>query len=191
MNALFPPPLFALLFFCVFTWGQAVAQSKTDVPQHAYFKEVVNLQALGELSHKKQLPILLMFGAKSCEYCNLLIQEVLEPMALSGLYDGKVMLMRHVGVDEPSPIPSWTGALLKKSQWAYALDADLTPTVLFVNGRGEEVAPRIIGVPEIILYSGLIHQHLNMAYQNMGLEKHIPATPELLYLQTNNNSRTK
>jgi thioredoxin-related protein len=161
-----------------------VAQSKAQIPQHSQFKEASSLQALGELSQQKQLPILLMFGAESCEYCKLLVSEVLEPMALSGLYDGKVVIMRHVGIDEPALIPDWNGNPIKKSQWAYQLNADLTPTVLFMNASGKEVAPRIIGISEITLYTGLIHQRLNTAYQNMGLTKDIPATPELLYQQT-------
>ncbi len=183
MNTLFPPPLFALLIFSVLTWGQAVAQSNTHMPQHTYFKEAVNLQTLGTLSQQKQLPILLMFGAESCDYCKLLIQDVLEPMALGGIYEGNVVIMRHVGIDEQALIPDWNGNLIKKSQWAYQLNADLTPTVLFVDATGKEVAPRIIGISEITLYAGLIHQRLNTAYQTMGLNKQIPATPELLYLK--------
>ncbi len=160
-----------------------MAQSNTPPAQHSQFKEVNNLQALGALSTQKQLPILLMFGAESCEYCKLLVSDVLEPMALSGLYDGKVVIMRHVGIDEPEPIPDWNGKPIQKSKWAYQINADLTPTVLFVDATGKEIAPRIIGISEITLYTGLIHQRLNTAYQNMGLTKKIPATPELLYLQ--------
>ena len=160
-----------------------MAQSNAQIPKHNAFKEANSLQALGKLSQQKQLPILLMFGAESCEYCKLLITEVLEPMALGGLYDNKVVIMRHVGIDEPEPIPDWNGKPIQKSKWAYQINADLTPTVLFVNAAGKEIAPRIIGISEITLYMGLIHQRLNTAYQNMGLTKQIPATPELLYLQ--------
>jgi len=184
MNALFSPPLFLLVIFSVFSSHPAVAQSSVPASQKAQFKEVTNLQSLGKQSQQKQLPILLMFSAESCEYCKLLIEEVLNPMILSGLYDEKVVIMRHVGIDEPKPIPDWKGRAIKKSQWAYQLNADLTPTVLFVDASGNEVAPRIVGISEITLYSGLIHQRLNTAYQTMGLTKRIPATPELLDLQT-------
>jgi len=144
---------------------------------------VDNLQTLGHTAQQQNLPIMLMFGAQWCEYCELLVEEVLDPMMLSGLYEGKVVLMRHVGIDERAPIPDWNGTLIKKSKWAYQLNADLTPTVLFVDGSGREVAPRIIGISAITLYSQLIHQNLNTAYKNMGLNKQIPATPELLEKQ--------
>ncbi len=152
--------------------------------KHAHFKELQNLQTLGVQSQQQQLPIMVMFGAEWCEFCELLNEEIFEPMGLSGLYEGKVVLMRHVGVDEDEPIPGWNGQFINKSNWAYALDADLTPTVLFFDGEGKEVAPRIVGISEITLYAGIIHQNLNIAYQNMGLDKQIPVTPELLDIQT-------
>ncbi len=190
------PPLFFLVLLSLIvgmflTNHFAYAQSKTADARASHLKEVWDLQQIAALSKQKNLPIMFMFGAEYCEYCKLLIEEVLEPMALSGLYDEKVVIMRHVGIDDPKPIPDWNGNLIKKSQWAYQLNADLTPTVLFMDSTGKEVASRIIGVSEITLYAGLIHQNINTAYQNMGREQSIPATPELLYLQTNENARAK
>ncbi len=184
MNALFPPLLSLLIIFGLSGGHTVHAQSNLLTSSHAQFKEVANLKTLGERAAAQQQPILLMFSAQSCEYCNLLIEEVLNPMVVSGLYDEKIMLMRHVSIDDPTPILDWNGNLIKKSQWAYQLNSDLTPTVLFVDATGKEVAPRIVGISEITLYSGLVHQRLNTAYQTMGLAKRIPATPELLYLQT-------
>lgn len=144
------------------------------------FKELTNLQQLAEKSEQLKLPIMLMFGAEWCDFCEVLQESVIDPMILGGLYEEKVVLMRHVGVDEPDPIPSWDGSLIDKAKWAYELDADLTPTVLFFDANGHEVAPRIVGISEITLYTGLIHQSLNIAYKKMGLAKRIPVTPELL-----------
>ncbi len=163
------------------------------LPSHAGtngpFKELENLETLGQESDRLQLPIMLMFGAEWCEYCEQLNEYVFNPMVLGGLYEGKVVLMRHVGVDEDAPIPGWNGELIKKAKWAYQLNADLTPTVLFLDGAGKEVAPRIIGIPEITLYAGVIHQNLNIAYKNMGRDMQIPVTPELLELQSKQENK--
>jgi thiol-disulfide isomerase/thioredoxin len=167
------PILFLLLFLNIVS-PISSANSNTT------FKELKNLQALAEKSKQLNLPIMLMFGAEWCEYCELLNEQVLTPIAISGLYEEKVVLMRHVGVDEAKPIADWYGKPLIKEKWAYELDADLTPTVVFFDGFAREVAPRIVGISEISLYASLIHQNLNIAYKNMGLTKQIPATPELL-----------
>jgi len=157
--------------------------SNLNASSNSGFKELQNLQTLGSKANELQLPIMLMFGAEWCEYCELLTEFVFAPMMLGGLYEEKVVLMRHVGVDEDQPIPDWQGDEIKKAEWAYHLDADLTPTVLFLDGNGREVAPRIVGISEITQYAGVIHQNLNIAYKNMGLAKQIPVTPELLEIQ--------
>lgn len=156
---------------------------------HGDFKELANLETLAETSNQTGLPILLMFGATWCEYCEELIDQVFEPIVRGGNYDGKVVLLRHVGVDEQALIPGFDGKLLKKSEWAYQLNADLTPTVLFLDGSGKEVAPRIVGITNTHLYAGLIHERLNVAYQNMNNPFRIPITPDLYeqQLQQQNN----
>ncbi|CAN8139396.1 thioredoxin family protein [Thiomicrorhabdus sp. 6S2-11] len=145
--------------------------------------ELQNLQTLGAEAKTKQLPILLIFSAEWCEYCEVLKEHVLHPMSINGMYEGKVVFLRNVGIDEPEPIPDWHGNPIKKSKWAYQINADLTPTVVFFDGNGKEVADRIIGISEVGLFASLVHVRINQAYANMGLTKRIPATPELLEQQ--------
>ena len=169
--------VFALICFLMTANAQAKIESG--------FKELTNLQTLAVKSAHSQLPIMLMFGAEWCEYCQLLDERVFSPMALSDLYDERVVLMRHVGVDIDTPLPDWNGNLINKAKWAYELNADLTPTVIFLDDKGQEVANRIVGISDVNQYPGLIHERLNQAYKNMGLTKQIPVTPELLELQQN------
>lgn len=146
--------------------------------------ELTDLQKLAEQSEKKGLPIVLMFSAQWCEYCDVLKEHALNPMMKSGLYEGKLGLFRHVGIDEAEPLVLLNGERLKKSKWAYQLNADLTPTILFIDSRGQEVAERLVGISELTLFSALVHARLNEAYKNMGIDKVIPATPEQLEKQT-------
>lgn len=145
--------------------------------------ELQNLQTLGQKAQQNQLPIMFMFSADWCEYCDVLKEHVLNPMIINGMYEGKVVFMRNVGIDLDEPIPDWNGKPLDKGKWAYQIDADLTPTVVFFDGYGNEIAERIVGISEITLFAALVHTRINEAYQNMGLNKRIPATPELLELQ--------
>lgn len=145
--------------------------------------ELNDLQATSTVAGEKQLPIMLLFSAQWCEYCEVLKEHALNPMMKSGLYEGKLGLFRHVGIDEAEPLTLISGERMKKSKWAYQLNADLTPTILIIDSRGKEVAERIVGISEITLFSALLHARLNDAYKNMGLKKVIPATPELLEKQ--------
>ena len=146
--------------------------------------ELGDMQALGAQAKEKELPIMLMFSAKWCEYCEVLKEQVIYPMMINGMYEGKVMYLRNVGVDEPDPIRDFQGKRYKnKAAWAFHLSADLTPTFLFVDGNGKEIAERIVGIPEVTLFAALIHSRVNDAYQAMGIDKKIPATPEKLAAQ--------
>ncbi len=156
---------------------QASTNELTEMP------ELTDLHALAQQSNQKELPIILMFSAQWCEYCEVLKEHALNPMMKSGLYEDKLGLFRHVGIDEPEPLLLLNGKRMKKSKWAYQLNADLTPTILFIDGQGKEVAQRLVGVSELTLFSALVHARLNDAYKNMGLKKVIPATPELLEKQ--------
>lgn len=160
------------------SFTQASYAQKHVSSESASFQELQDLQLLAERAKQTGLPILLMFGAEWCEFCEQLVEEVFNPMTMRGYYDGRVVLMRHVGVDEQQPIRGLQGKLIKKSEWAYELNADLTPTVIFLDGDGREVAPRIVGISNIHMYAGVIHRNLNIAYRNMGLTFRIPATPE-------------
>lgn len=155
--------------------------------ENSHLKELKNLQQLAQESKQTGLPIMLMFGAEWCEYCHELIEQVFNPMAMGQSYDGKVVHMRHVGVDQEDLILGFNGVWLKKSKWAYQLDADLTPTVLFLDGDGREVAPRIVGITNTHLYAGVIHRNLNIAYKNMNNPYRIPVTPEAYELQLQAN----
>lgn len=177
--------MIALALTLFFTLQGAYAKN------HTGFSELSNLQMLAQKAERLQLPIMLVFGAQWCEYCEQLNEFVFNPMVLGKLYEERVLLMRHVGVDEPEPIYNWRGKLINKANWAYEINADLTPTVLFFDAKGQEVAPRIVGIPEVTLYMGLIHERLNTAYKNMGLNKQIPVTPELLEAKSLTNTDTE
>ncbi|QCU89214.1 thioredoxin family protein [Thiomicrorhabdus sediminis] len=157
---------------------------------HAGWKTALTeLDDIGKIAQKSaelKLPIMLVFSAEWCEFCEVLDEKVFTPMVKNRLYDEKVVLLRHVGVDLQDPITLWDGRTMKKSQWAYEIDADLTPTVLFVDAYGKEIAPRIVGIQTLDLYATVIHQNINTAYRNMGLDKQIPSTPRALELQKQN-----
>ena len=147
------------------------------------FSELQNMQSLAVQAKQLQRPIMLLFKADWCEYCELLHEAVLAPMALSGLYNDYV-IVRYVSVDDDKTIGDWQGKSVNKATLAYHLNADLTPTVVFLNHKGKEVAPRIVGIQEITLYTNVIHRNLNLAYASMGISTRIPVTVELLDKQS-------
>lgn len=141
-------------------------------------KELSNLYELAKKADKKNLPIMLTFVAEWCEFCHILGSEVLDPMALGKLYEGKYMYMRYVSIDDHEPIPGIDNKPINKDKWSDKYDAELTPTTIFIDSKGNQVGPAIVGIASIELYTMLIHKSLNIAYKKMNNPMSIPPFPE-------------
>ncbi len=161
----------------LFLVGCDKAANASGYAENSKLKELTNLQALAAEARERNLPIMLTVGAEWCEFCHILREEVLDPMALGGDYDGKVMFMRYLSIDEHQPIPDVNGQPIRKDELARRYKADLTPTVIFIDGQGQKVAANIVGIANIELYTTLIHKHLNQAYQKMGNPLRLEAMP--------------
>ena len=121
-----------------------------------------DLQATGKLAENRRLPILLVFRAIECDFCELLEEEFLQPMLLGGEYADRV-IMRKVVLDNGSRLTDFTG----KRRYATALSDDyrvfVTPTLLFVDGTGKERAGRMLGINTPELYGGYLDDCIDTA----------------------------
>jgi thioredoxin-related protein len=149
-------------------------------------KELYDLYKLAQQSKQKKLPIMLTFVAQWCDFCHLLASEVLDPMALGKLYERKYMFARYISIDDPKPILGIYNKTIIKSKLAAKYNVDITPTVVFIDSTGKQVAPPIIGVANIEMYTILIHKALNIAYKNMNNGMEIPPFVEDLVKITDN-----
>ena len=113
-----------------------------------------NLAKDGRLAERKGLPILLVFSASDCSYCELLEAEILRPMLLSGDYTDKVII-RKVNIDEDSAIVrDFNGKKTPLNDIVLRYGVYVTPTVIFVNHEGTELAKRLIGINTVEYYGG-------------------------------------
>ena len=150
----------------------ANAQAQTNT-----IAELQDLQTLANKAEAKNLPIMITVGAEWCDFCYILKKNVLNPMMLGGDYEGKKLFMRYLSLEDDTPIPGIAGEKLVKREWAEQHQADLTPTVFFIDSHGREVADKIVGISALELYMGLIHQRLNQAYKNLGNPKRVATMP--------------
>lgn len=130
-----------------------------------------DLQATGRIADHQRLPILLVFTAIDCGYCEMLEEEFLEPMLLGGEYQDRV-IMRKVILDNGSRLTDFSG----QRRDATALSDDyrvfVTPTLLFVDGTGEERAGRMLGINTPELYGGYLDDCIETAMLNVrGVDK--------------------
>ena len=130
-----------------------------------------DLQATGKVADHHRLPILLVFTAIDCGYCEMLEEEFLEPMLLGGDYQDRV-IMRKVVLDNGSRLTDFSG----QRRDATALSDDyrvfVTPTLLFVDSAGTERAGRMLGINTPELYGGYLDDCIETAMLNVrGVDK--------------------
>ena len=120
-----------------------------------------NLEVAGQLAASDCKPLLLEFSAVACEYCRLLEIEVLNPTLLNRDYDRRV-LMQKLLIDRPDRLKGFDGDPISAEQLAQKYRVFVTPTLLFVDAQGRELAERMVGVTTLDFYGG----YLDIALEN-------------------------
>lgn len=122
-----------------------------------------DLYADGRLAHEKQLPILLSFSAGSCHYCDLLEEEFLRPMLLSHEYDDRI-LIRKLVLDNGSRVIDFTGQKIDATRLSDRYRITVTPTMLFVDENGTELAERMVGINTPEMFGGYLDNCIDTAW---------------------------
>jgi len=98
----------------------------------------------GKKGQSSKAVIMLYFSAPDCRYCMKLEESVLKPMLRGGGYDKKVLL-RKIDWRSPAIVNDFFGQRTSLYKLSERYDVKVTPTLVFVDSNGREVAPRILG----------------------------------------------
>lgn len=107
-------------------------------------------------------PLLLEFAAESCAYCELLEEEFLKPMLRNRDYDQRVT-MRKLLLDGGTRLIDFDGKPVSAEKLARRYRVRVTPTLLFLDGRGRELTERMVGINTPDFYGGYLDQALETA----------------------------
>jgi thioredoxin-related protein len=129
---------------------------ETPLPTPASLRDAA-LQA-----QRQCAPLVLLVSLPGCPWCELLRRNYLTPMRKEGLPAFQIVVNdRQRAVADLQGLPS-TGAAIASSY-----RAQLTPTVLFLDAQGMEVAPRIEGVASADLIGAQLDAALVLARQKV------------------------
>jgi len=125
-----------------------------------------DLRDAGRRAEQSCAPLLLEFAAESCDYCILLEREILAPTLLDKSYDQRVV-MRKLMIDDGSTLRGFDDQSTNASDIAGRYKVWVTPTVLFVDRRGEEIAERLVGFSSMDFYGGYLDAALDQSRQRL------------------------
>ena len=124
---------------------------------------------LGKAGHQAEqrcAPLLLEFAVEHCEYCILLEREILGPTLLNQDYEQRVV-MRKLLINDISTLRDFDNRTTDAASIARRYRVRVTPTVLFVDRHGEEIAERLIGISSLDFYGGYLDAALNQSRQRL------------------------
>ncbi|MGD8547566.1 MAG: thioredoxin family protein [Thiohalophilus sp.] len=142
-------------FFFVFLGLSLSGVGSIQAAPTVKVQQTEDLYADARQAEDQNLPLLIMFSQDGCSYCSMVREDFLEPMLKSGDYADKVII-RIVKVDDFSEVRDFDGKLRSASTIATRYRASVTPTVIFVDARGYELAERILGISTPALYGGIL-----------------------------------
>jgi len=129
---------------------------------------VTDFSQLAKTAHDEDKIIMLEVSASYCNYCELLEEEFIKPMLRSGDYNH--VLIRKIEMDSSDVIKDFSGKLTTPDEFTHRLKIKLTPTLLFFDGRGHEVSPRILGINSLDLYGWYLDEAIKSGLQKIKLQ---------------------
>ncbi len=144
-----------IFWLCISLGAPVLIAGAADEPGAVELPKAEDLSALADMSQRQQVPILLMYSAKDCDYCNLLEKEVLRPMMISGELNQKVVF-RKVMVDSAATIKDFQGQRIEIGDFAFNEGVQVTPTLQLVDEDGNQLVPKLIGYQGTDFYSAYL-----------------------------------
>ncbi len=141
-----------LLAACLVSSAALAQPRETPLPTPA------SLQTAALAAQSKDEPLVLLVSLPGCPWCELLRRNYLAPMRAEGLPAFQITVN-----DRKLLVANFQGASSNGADIAQAYQAQLTPTVLFLNAQGKEIAPRIAGVASADLLGAQLDNALRTA----------------------------
>jgi thioredoxin-related protein len=129
--------------------------------QHTLIK-TTDLQQDGQLSKQQGLPLMIMFSQEYCSFCIELTEEIINPMLISGDYTNQVII-REFMIDSGKDITDFNGERVDAREIFNRYSLYVTPSVLFVDSNGNELAERQIGINTVDYYAYYLDESIEQA----------------------------
>ncbi len=159
-----------LIFFILLTSFYSyllLANHDADTGSHATRPELIKIKDLREtarLAQSRQLPILIMFGTDECPFCELLKEDFLIPMIISGDYTDKIILREaHIGYGG-AQIIDFSGKKITIGEFSARYGVTLYPTTIFIDSKGQVLTEKIIGITTPSLFGGTLDDRIDEAF---------------------------
>ena len=119
-----------------------------------------SLPKAGTLAVGKGEPLVLLVSLPGCPYCEMVRRSYLLPLRVEGLPAWQINT-----TDSASPLEGFNGQRSSGAEFTREMRIRITPTVLFLDAGGHELAPRLEGFTSLDFYGAYLNDALASARQ--------------------------
>ena len=127
----------------------------------ALFPLTTNLEVDGEKAQQQGVAIVLYVSRSDCTFCRRLEKDVLAPLVKAGALNA--VMFRQLSLDGAAEVRGFDGKVLAPMSLAVHYNAEITPTILFLDAQGRELLPRISGYTKNDYYSFYLERAVGKA----------------------------
>lgn len=149
----------AIGVFSAWGWASPPINDVTLASAEDLRSESVAVQA-------RVLPLLIEFSAKDCVFCLQLEEDFLKPMLRSGDYTERVII-RKIDITSDTQLTDFNGQVISAQALARRYGVKVTPTVVLLDAKGQELAERLIGVTTPDFYGGYLDTAIDESLQRL------------------------
>jgi thioredoxin-related protein len=131
-------------------------------PKETFLPTPASLREAALAAQSKGEPLVLLVSLPGCVWCELLRRNYLAPMRQEGVQAFQITVN-----DRKQAVVNFQGQASTGADIASAYAAKFTPTLMFLDAQGQEIAKRIQGVASVDLIGGLIDERLATARQSV------------------------
>ena len=140
--------------------GEPEGAEAVQIPQ------VTDLSEDAGQAGQRHLPIVLLFSAEHCSYCETLKRDFLKPAIYSGSYANRI-LFREVMLVPGKSVRDFDGSEINVYDLSDRYHVKVTPTLVFVDRNGREMAEKMVGLGTPDFYGTYLDEAIQTAYRQV------------------------
>ena len=150
------PMTLLLLALTGLTAHQALSAAGNRIPAAG------DLAVSAHRSQQQGLPMIVYVSRDACPYCRTLTDSILGPMFAADKFEKRAMLV-EVSLDRVDPLTGFDGELISGKAFGERYQANITPTLLFLDAEGHEISKRRVGISNLELYGHYLQKSIDEA----------------------------
>ena len=123
---------------------------------------VNNLSEIGRVSRQQDIPLIVFVSRDACPYCRTLRDNILGPMLTANKFEHRAILV-ELSLDRGEMLTGFENKQMTAAAFGERYQAEITPTLLFLDSNGREISKRIVGISNLEFYGHYLQKSIDEA----------------------------